>query len=40
VNSVQAFRAGRPPSDDETCLVVFVQPVGATMQSESEVIRC
>lgn len=40
VHSVQTFRAGLPPGDDETCLVVFVKPMGASMQGESEVVRC
>lgn len=39
VRSRQAFRAGLPPSDDETCLVAFVKTIGATFESESEVVR-
>ncbi len=37
VHSVQAFRAGLPSRDDETCLVAVVKPIGAT-QDESEVL--
>jgi len=40
VHSVQAFRAERLPSDDETCLVAVVKPIGATTKGESEVVRC
>jgi sigma-B regulation protein RsbU (phosphoserine phosphatase) len=40
VSSVSTFRAGQPASDDETCLVAFVKPFVATMQTESEVVRC
>jgi sigma-B regulation protein RsbU (phosphoserine phosphatase) len=40
VNSVRTFRAGRPAGDDETCLVALVNPIGATAQAESEVVRC
>jgi hypothetical protein len=34
------LRAGLPPHDDETCLVAVVKPIAATMQRESEVVRC
>lgn len=40
LHSVRAFRAGRPPGDDETCLVAAVKPIGAVMQGESEVVKC
>jgi sigma-B regulation protein RsbU (phosphoserine phosphatase) len=39
LHAVQAFRAGLPPTDDETCLVAVVKPIG-DRQDESEVVRC
>lgn len=34
VHNVQAFRAGLPPNDDETCLVAAVKPIGTTVQAK------
>ncbi|GMU84489.1 MAG: hypothetical protein AMXMBFR47_43580 [Planctomycetota bacterium] len=39
-SSVRTFRGGRPAGDDETCLIAFVKPIEATVQGESEVVRC
>jgi sigma-B regulation protein RsbU (phosphoserine phosphatase) len=39
-SSVRTFREGRPAGDDETCLIALVNPIDATTQGESEVVRC
>lgn len=39
-DTVRTFREGQPAGDDETCFIAFVNPIEATVQGESEVVRC